>query len=385
MAPKKDGAKPKPKPKLSKEEAELKAKQEEEARQLARAKQEEEDRVKREEDERRRKEHEERCTLERQRLAEYLRADERPRLLAMLRKATLSHDDVAQEITLNLLLRNFVHFRLYQQADQLIANTRDPKEVHQRPFRSNNQAARYFFYLGRIRAVQASYDEAHDYLQQAFRKAPDKAVGFKTIVTKFSVVVNLLMGEIPPRSTFRGDLDGTLRPYLQLTSAVRFGQVALYNEALSAHRATFLADGTLTLIQRIRQNVIKAGLRRVMHAYTKLHLHDVCAKLDVDPADAEYVVAKAIRDGVIDATIDHEKKTITSNAVADVYSTPEPAAVFARRIHFLTQTHSQALMAMRYMPADSQEDDALDSREKRKEEELALEHALSEEDDMDML
>eukprot|EP01050_Picozoa_sp_SAG11_P011409 SAG11_NODE_1207_length_5524_cov_2.959447_7_plen_85_part_00 len=39
-------------------------------------------------------------------------------------------------------------------------------------------------------------------------------------------------------------------------------------------------------------------------SYSKIA--DVSAKLKLeDPADAEYIVAKAIRDGVIDATIDH--------------------------------------------------------------------------------
>lgn len=41
-------------------------------------------------------------------------------------------------------------------------------------------------------------------------------------VTKFSVVVQLLMGEIPPRSVFRQPESAqALHPYLQLTSAVR--------------------------------------------------------------------------------------------------------------------------------------------------------------------
>ena len=41
--------------------------------------------------------------------------------------------------------------------------------------------ARYCYYYGRIKLVQLSYNEAHDNFQQALRKAPDKAIGFKTI------------------------------------------------------------------------------------------------------------------------------------------------------------------------------------------------------------
>ncbi|KAJ3089168.1 26S proteasome non-ATPase regulatory subunit, partial [Quaeritorhiza haematococci] len=43
-------------------------------------------------------------------------------------------------------------------------------------------------------------------------------------------------------------------------------------------------------------------------SYSRISLRDICIKLQLDSEeDAEYIVAKAIRDGVIDAIIDHEK------------------------------------------------------------------------------
>jgi 26S proteasome regulatory subunit N3 len=53
--------------------------------------------------------------------------------------------------------------------------------------------------------------------------------------------------------------------------------------------------------------VIKTGLRKINVAYSRISLADVCTKLHLDAGveDAEFIVAKAIRDGVIDATIDH--------------------------------------------------------------------------------
>ncbi len=42
-------------------------------------------------------------------------------------------------------------------------------------------------------------------------------------------------------------------------------------------------------------------------SYSRISLRDICLKLLLDSEeDAEYIVAKAIRDGVIDASIDHE-------------------------------------------------------------------------------
>ena len=38
---------------------------------------------------------------------------------------------------------------------------------------SNNQTARYFYYLGRIKAIQLEYSEAYGMLTQALRKGPE--------------------------------------------------------------------------------------------------------------------------------------------------------------------------------------------------------------------
>jgi|EP00670_Eutreptiella_braarudii_P002558 26S proteasome regulatory subunit N3 len=375
---------------LEKEQKERAEKREKERQEKERK---EKERKEREEEERKKKEAEER---ERERIRKernaaqlkvydgFLEASQRPRLLTMLRKATLCHDDLAQEILVNHLLRNYIHHNLYQEADLLVSNTKDTLS---QPFRSNNQMARYCYYIGRIKIVQLHYNEAHDNFQQALRKAPDKAIGFKTIATKMSVVVQLLMGEIPPRSVFRQpESQEALYPYLQLTSAVRFGQLQLFNNVVNEYTSVFKQDSTYTLVQRIHQNVIKTGLRRITHAYTKIAISDICNKLQLDnPEDAEYIVAKAIRDGVIDATIDHDAGTVISTEIADVYSSPEPAAAFHRRIQHLTDTHNQAIMTMRYMPEDEElEDKDAQEREKRKEEEKALEEALEEDDEMDI-
>ncbi|MDR3549391.1 MAG: PCI domain-containing protein [Candidatus Pacebacteria bacterium] len=55
--------------------------------------------------------------------------------------------------------------------------------------------------------------------------------------------------------------------------------------------------------------MIKFGLRKIFLSYSRISLADICAKLHMDSvAETEYIVAKAIRDGVIDATINHEEQ-----------------------------------------------------------------------------
>lgn len=144
-------------------------------------------------------------------------------------------------------------------------------------------------------------------------------------------------------------------------------------------------DRTYTLIQRLAHNVIKTGLRMINVAYCRISLADLCDKVRLDnPASAEFVCAKAIRDGVIDASIDHEAGWIRSSTQPDLYATDEPQQAFHKRVAFCLDVHNEAVRAMRYPPnAYKKELEAARSTlEDKTEEELAKEIEDEMEDDM---
>lgn len=139
----------------------------------------------------------------------------RSTLLSAIRTATLRHDVDLQATLLPLLLRNYLDHGLYEQADRLVSKTVFPEGTAQ-----NAQLARWFYYVGRIRAIQLNYTAAHSSLLQAIRRAPSDmsiAPGFFQHAYKLAVVVELLMGEIPERKTFREEvLKKSLRGYLEV-------------------------------------------------------------------------------------------------------------------------------------------------------------------------
>ncbi|KAF6039688.1 PSMD3 [Bugula neritina] len=238
-------------------------------------------------------------------------------------------------------------------------------------------SGRVLYYLGRIKAIQLDYSDAHKNLLQAIRKAPQSgAPGFRQTVQKLAVTVELLLGDIPERSLFREPIyKKALAPYFQLTQAVRTGNLAKFTDTLSQHGEKFRADGTYTLIVRLRHNVIKTGVRMINISYSKISLADIATKLQLDsPEDAEYIVAKAIRDNVIDATINHEHGYVQSKENPDIYSTKEPMAAFHQRITFCLDVHNSSVMAMRFPPKSYNKD--LESADERRErEQLELESA----------
>ncbi|KAG8514924.1 26S proteasome non-ATPase regulatory subunit 3 [Galemys pyrenaicus] len=318
-------------------------------------------------------------------------------LHARLRTATLRHDADGQATLLNLLLRNYLHYSLYDQAEKLVSKSVFPEQAN------NNEWARYLYYTGRIKAIQLEYSEARRTMTNALRKAPQHtAVGFKQTLTaafltsifgsltpiprplspaalflshnlpiwpvlrfalsewcalavrglslvlkvhKLLIVVELLLGEIPDRLQFRQpSLKRSLMPYFLLTQAVRTGNLAKFNQVLDQFGEKFQADGTYTLIIRLRHNVIKTGVRMISLSYSRISLADIAQKLQLDsPEDAEFIVAKAIRDGVIEASINHEKGYVQSKEMIDIYSTREPQLAFHQRISFCLDIHNMSV------------------------------------------
>jgi len=75
--------------------------------------------------------------------------------------------------------------------------------------------------------------------------------------------------------------------------AVRLGDLKLFIETLEKFHEQFQKDRTYILIQRLRHNVIKTGLRAISTSYSRISLPDISHKLALDaPEDAEFIVAK---------------------------------------------------------------------------------------------
>jgi len=297
-------------------------------------------------------------------------SDIRGRLLALQRTVTLRHNFKGQAAILNLLLRNYLSANLIDQADKLLAKTEFKEETA-----GAHQLARYYYYQGRIKAVQLEYTRAHQCLVQAVRKAPQyTAKGFRATALKLQAIVQLLMGEVPERSMFRqSGIKKALVPYFELTQAVRTGNLSAFQKVVATYEPVFAEDKNLTLIQRLHHNVIKTGLRKINMSYSRISFDDICEKLKLaSKEDAEFITAKAIRDGIIDAKIDHEGGFVQSMETLDIYSTNEPQFQYHKRIAYCIGIHNEAVKAMRYPenkdPESAETDEERKAREREEQE-----------------
>ena len=156
------------------------------------------------------------------------------------------------------------------------------------------------------------------------------------------------------------------------------GDLKVFGDVLNTYEKLFKNDDNFTLVARLRQNVIKTGIRIISLSYSKISLKDICIKLHLDSEElTEYIVSKSIRDGVIEATINHQKGFMQSKELLDVYSTKLPQTEFDQRIKFCLSLHNDSVKAMRY-PSDSV--DKVEGKSLEKEDEMDLMMAIEEGD-----
>jgi 26S proteasome regulatory subunit N3 len=123
--------------------------------------------------------------------------------------------------------------------------------------------------------------------------------------------VELLLGEIPNREIFSDVLIFTnVYPYYKLIQVVLEGELSNFNRTVEEYKPTFQKDGLYNIILRLNQIVIRIGLRKISLAYSRISLADIASKLNIPGEDVEFVVAKALRDGIMQGEIDHESQIL---------------------------------------------------------------------------
>ncbi|CCE63129.1 hypothetical protein TPHA_0E00330 [Tetrapisispora phaffii CBS 4417] len=271
----------------------------------------------------------------------------RSEMIKFLRIASLKHDHETKAMLINLILRDCLSAGDIEAAADFVAKVDFPiTDV------SSSLEARYYFYLSKIYAIQLNYSTANEYIISAIRKAPNtnNSLGFLQQAYKLQCVIELLMGDIPELSFFtQSNIKKSLEPYYYISNAVKHGNLQKFTSAIKTYKQQLIKDGNYQICVRLRSNVIKTGIRIISLTYKKISLKDICLRLHLDSEQTvEYMVSRAIRDGVIEAKINNEEGTIETSELLNTYGTTQPQQMFDERINFVNQLHDECVKAMRY-------------------------------------
>ncbi len=272
--------------------------------------------------------------------------DIRRSLLLSLRTATLKHDDETTASIITLLLRNYALTNDITQAINFVSKVEFPENC------GNNLYARYYYYLSKINAIQLNYTTALNYIINSIRKAPQSKYikGFLINANKLKIIIELLMGDIPDLKIFTDvNCHKSLKPYMEITKAVRLGDLSLFNQSLEKFNNVFVKDKTYALILRLRKNVIKAGIRSISLCYKKISIKDICIKLKMDSEiSTEYILNKLIKDHIIEASLDNENSYMKSKEFLNIYDSDIPAFEFNKRIEAINSIKKSFVKEMNY-------------------------------------
>ena len=92
---------------------------------------------------------------------------------------------------------------------------------------------------------------------------------------------------------------------------------------------------------------------------------------------------QAIRDGVIEAVLDHDNGWMQSKENTDIYCTREPQLAFHHRIQFCLDLHNHSIKAMRFPPKSYAADlESAEDRREREAQDLELAKEMADDDDL---
>ncbi|XBW35247.1 hypothetical protein QEN19_000811 [Hanseniaspora menglaensis] len=291
-------------------------------------------------------------------------------LLKHLKIAVLKHDPETQvSITCGILRAYLVRGDILS-ASEFVSKIDYPTNFNV----STSLEARYLYYMAKIFAIQLEYETANDYIVAAIRKAPtnsEDSIGFLQIANKLKCVIDLLLGNIPELSFFKNKcIEGdTIKPYFLLTQSVKLGNLTNFTNVVNKYKSVFLNDDLYLLSIRLRSNVLKTGIKIICKTYSKIHLKDICLKLKLDSEQTtEYIVAKCIKDNIIEATINYETGVVETLKESIIYETKEPQEIFDQRIHFVTQLKNDCIKSLKY--PEREEKNKTDEDEEEDEEDI---------------
>ena len=269
-----------------------------------------------------------------------------PTFLEAYRAACHRNDEQTQATVINYILRSYIKEQMYTQAANFIEICSLPENV------SPNQQARNLYYEAKIEAIQMKYPEAQQHVIQAIRKASEfTGKAFRVQAMKLRIICTLLMGEIPDRSLFSNpEMKSDLYPYFIMVQKVREGNIEEFMKVVHEYEDLFKKNDNYNLLLRLRHNVIKFGLRKKINAsYSRISLEDVRKKLGLESVkETESIVAKAVRDKVINVVIDRENMEIRTNEVTDVYSSNQPQIQLDKRIKFCMEIYNDSVKALEF-------------------------------------
>lgn len=156
-----------------------------------------------------------------------------------------------------------------------------------------SEQAIYNYYNGMISMVEGEYESA----LKCFHTSAILASSRKLIliVEKCIIICMLQISDYSIPYPYRPKL----KAYFELIAAVKKAEVEKFEEILENNKEEFLSQGLYFVAQRLAQNVIQEGMRKISLVYSRISYEDIAHLLNINLEEVEYLVRRTIKKGFI--------------------------------------------------------------------------------------
>lgn len=179
----------------------------------------------------------------------------------------------------NCLLDMFISNKIFQRIESNIVTT--------------SEQARYNYYNGIISMVEGDYESA----LKSFHTSIILSTNRDLVLGAEKRVILCMLLNSDYRISY--PYKPSLRTYFGLASVVKKAEIKRFEETLENSKDELMAQGLYFVARRLSQNVIQEGIRRISIVYSRISFVDIAHLLDINPEEAEYLVKRTIRKGLI--------------------------------------------------------------------------------------
>lgn len=172
----------------------------------------------------------------------------------------------------------------------------------------------YRYYVGRLHMFEDNYKEAEDNLSYALLHCHKNAISNKRRILNYLIPVKLERGRLPTLTLLK---KCNLQEYVPLVTAIRRGDLRLFNDTLLKYQDKFIQRGTYLLLEKCKTVCHRNLFKRVFVIMGKHQLPlDKVANamkwlgMEIDLDEVECILSNLIFRGYLKGYISHLKRVL---------------------------------------------------------------------------
>jgi 26S proteasome regulatory subunit N3 len=270
-------------------------------------------------------------------------------LYVQLRELQSTKNEVLFSTLYIFVLRNLLRSDRLREAHQLLKNFKFPENIQYVYY------SKYLFYKALFLGSVGQYQKAFTMMNSAFRKAPERKVSstkgvncFSLLVQKHTIVLSLMLNELPSIDTFTGVPE--LLPYKELVKLVTQGHKEEFGRFLNRNRDLFEQDLVLELLTKMEPVVLRNAVKKLSITYTRISIPDLLMKMGISEADnfdIQSFLTKS-KDYIEKFQIDPQNNLIDFTHTTERYSDSTVRETLMKRISHLNILEEQVTKSLRY-------------------------------------